>query len=212
MAHTEPRAAGRTMNQQNLPEIGTTEQRALDRPERAPDRAVDQKTLAATRDAGPLIHNGEYTISHPKRGRFTVKVGTAQKGALVGKRIIYLLTGPDNTRDYRGVAFWSEEEKVARVWQRYRGPNSIQPLDGYHYQLTPVRGWSAVEQKVAIFLDLALRELAKDRVEPAASHFAAEGYQILCSSRCVRCNRLLTTPESITMGIGPECASKTGGG
>jgi hypothetical protein len=28
--------------------------------------------------------------------------------------------------------------------------------------------------------------------------------------RCGRCNRVLTTPESITRGIGPECAGKMG--
>lgn len=31
------------------------------------------------------------------------------------------------------------------------------------------------------------------------------------SRHCIRCNRLLTTPESIERGIGPECLAKYGG-
>jgi len=35
-----------------------------------------------------------------------------------------------------------------------------------------------------------------------------EGVEILHSGRCGRCGRLLTDPESINRGLGPECASK----
>lgn len=36
--------------------------------------------------------------------------------------------------------------------------------------------------------------------------FAFNGIEVLASKRCQRCNRTLTTPESIERGIGPECA------
>lgn len=32
-----------------------------------------------------------------------------------------------------------------------------------------------------------------------------EGYKVQPSERCGRCGRLLTTPESIESGLGPEC-------
>lgn len=38
-----------------------------------------------------------------------------------------------------------------------------------------------------------------------------DGYELLISKRCLRCNRTLTTPESIEMGIGPECREKLRG-
>lgn len=36
----------------------------------------------------------------------------------------------------------------------------------------------------------------------------AHGFKLQRSSRCLRCNRELTRPESIALGIGEECASK----
>lgn len=35
-----------------------------------------------------------------------------------------------------------------------------------------------------------------------------EGYSIKHAGRCGRCGRLLTTPDSIEIGIGPECRLK----
>jgi hypothetical protein len=42
----------------------------------------------------------------------------------------------------------------------------------------------------------------------AAEALVADPEAALVSKRCVRCSRKLTTPESIALGIGPECASK----
>lgn len=35
-----------------------------------------------------------------------------------------------------------------------------------------------------------------------------EGHSVLVSKKCMRCNRPLSTPESIERGIGPECEKK----
>ncbi len=178
-------------------------------------RQLDEAILGAMRAGAPILHGGTYTVAHPKHGHFTVKVHTAKGGELEGRRIISLLVGPDNTSDYRGVAFWNENERdqdgkpwpQARIWSRFRGPDSHLPLDGYHYQYKG--GWSAHEQKVAIFLDLALRKLHQEDLEERVhSHFAGEGYTILRESRCSVCNRKLTHPASIALGLGPECAHR----
>ena len=44
-------------------------------------------------------------------------------------------------------------------------------------------------------------------VDASLSEYA-ETYQLLLEGRCVRCNRALTTPESIESGIGPICAGR----
>jgi hypothetical protein len=37
-----------------------------------------------------------------------------------------------------------------------------------------------------------------------------EGIEVWHNGRCGRCGRILTVPESITIGIGPECIKKMG--
>lgn len=35
-----------------------------------------------------------------------------------------------------------------------------------------------------------------------------EGHDVMLSKKCLRCNRPLTTPESLARGIGPECEKR----
>lgn len=42
------------------------------------------------------------------------------------------------------------------------------------------------------------------------THYKNKGMEILITKNCMRCNRTLTTPQSIQDGIGPECKQKTG--
>ena len=41
---------------------------------------------------------------------------------------------------------------------------------------------------------------------------AQDDVEFIGSGKCARCGRLLTTPESVAMGLGPECASRMIGG
>lgn len=189
-----------------------------------------EKPAGAAVNAPDLhVHNGTYTVAHPAQGHFTLKVYTVRKGDLEGKRIIALLVGPDNTSDYKGVAFWNDDRQVVNVWRRHRGPDSREPIDGYHWQK---KGWSSVEQKLAIWSDLAIRgdgtgeagssptpaevstndpetveRLRGDR--PRKGFWAGEGYTLLVEGRCVVCNKKLTDPESIRTGIGPVCGGRS---
>ncbi len=162
----------------------------------------------------PRVHGGTYTISHPEQGHFTLKLHTAQKGDLAGKRILSLLVGPDNVNNYQGCAFWDDEAGVANVWKRFKGAGSRMPIDGYSWQ---DRGWSATEAKLAIWADLAMRgdgtggEQGEDVDEdgkPRRGFWGSEGYRLLLEGRCCVCNRKLTTPESIRLGIGPKCGGR----
>lgn len=122
-----------------------------------------------------LTHNGTWTIKNPATGNHrTFQVRTASADSkLAGKRIVSLLTGPDNTEDYIGFGF--VEKGGVRVWRKHEG--------------------TVFSQYGAMLTNLP-------RV--AEKH----GLQISASCCCRRCNRDLTTPESVASGIGPTCAEK----
>lgn len=166
---------------------------------------LDAATIAAIRANAPAVKNGTYTVSDERHEgkHFTLKLWTSTKGPLAGKRILSLLTGPDNTGDYEGVAFWNDELRRVNVWRRYKSETSRQPIDGYGWQ----NDWSIVERKLAVWCDLAVRGSTEER----HGYWYDSGMRMLVEGRCVRCNRALTVPESIEAGIGPECASKAGG-
>ena len=162
---------------------------------------LDSATIEAIRAAAPNVKNGTFTISHDERGHYTLKLWTAVKGALADKRIISMLVGPDNTADYQAVAFWDDAKRLVFPWRRFRGAGSTMRIDGFTWQAA---GWSSIEQKLAIWADLAIRGAEPD----AHGFWHQEGYALLAEGRCCRCNRKLTHPESIQYGIGPECAKK----
>lgn len=183
-----------------------------------------------------ILHNGAYTVAHPTNGHFTVKVYTAKRGDLAGRRIVALLQGPNNETDWKGVGFWIEgDHPYVSVWRRFRSPGHDArefPVDGYHWS----KKWNRTEQKLAIWSDLALRAYAftenglellptwetggeqkiehRDHglfvndVRRGTSYWRGEGYELQLEGRCAICNRRLTNPESIRFGIGPECRSK----
>ena len=127
------------------------------------------------------IFNGKYTLKNPATGQHkTFKIHTKKGGNLKGKRILSLLVGPDNMNSYRGFAFVNDDG--IKVWSKYRTENSV---------------W----QKYAnILLDVLTNY--------ENSIYIKKGLQLFQEARCIRCNRTLTHPDSIEMGIGPECINK----
>jgi len=127
------------------------------------------------------ILNGKYTLKNPATGQHkTFKIHTKQRGNLKGKRILSLLVGPDNMNSYRGFAFVNDDG--IKVWSKYCTENSV---------------W----QKYANILWDVLTNYDN-------SSYIKRGLQLFKEARCIRCNRTLTHPDSIEMGIGPECAGK----
>lgn len=122
-----------------------------------------------------MIYDGEYTLTNPITGQHrTFKIRTVQNGNLKGRRVISLLTGPDNTSDYEGFAFLSDDSEAFSVWRRFQG--------------------TAYELYAKTLLN----------------HLTGRDNRCVVqeSRRCFKCGRLLTHPDSISLGIGPECASK----
>jgi hypothetical protein len=133
-------------------------------------------------DFDASIHNGEITMTSPRTGDHrTFKIATVRKeeSSLCGQRILYLLTGPNNESPGDWQGFaFIGDDGRCKVWKRFRG-----------------NGKRSSWEVFADMLD-----------DPA--YWAGRGVTYQVSGRCRRCNRLLTHPESIATGMGPECSGR----
>lgn len=91
---------------------------------------------------------------------------------------VSVLSGPDNTKDYVFLGLLSTETGNVRLTGKSRFTDDSRPVR--------VLRW-------------ALRRVWNDLPFP-------DGYSIHHEGRCGKCGRVLTVPESIESGIGPECA------
>lgn len=129
------------------------------------------------------VFNGRYTIESTKTGEhrtFWIRTQAADAKFAPGKRIVSLLSGSENDDpdSYTGFAFI--DEQGIHVWTSKRGSGKL------------------FEQYAETLWPLAL--------DGAFSPWVERGYRLHLEGRCLRCNRVLTTPESVRMGIGPICA------
>ena len=129
----------------------------------------------ATQTIDLARYNGYVTAHNPATGQHrTFRIQTVHQSEnlfMLGKRIIGLLVGPDNTSSYQGFGFVEEDGSV-RVWSKHRGTQY---------------------EKLADVLN-------------RADYFAEQhGVRFECSVKCRKCNRDLTDPLSIELGIGPVC-------
>jgi hypothetical protein len=128
-------------------------------------------------------HDATVTLTSPRTGEHrTFRIRTVRSGDLEGKRVVELLSGPDNGSDYRAFAFVSiQGPQVGRifVWNRYKGADGERSL----YER---------------YADLLARP----------EFWSAKGVAYLAALRCRRCGRPLTHPESIGSGVGPVCAGR----
>ncbi len=145
--------------------------------------------MATEPKAAPVpikLFSGRYTVESTKTGEhrtFWVRRQEDDADFCPGMRIVYLLTGSqnDNLDDYTGFA--------------YAYPDKISLWSSKYFERCGTRNW---EQYADMLWSLAL--------DGAFSPWADKGYRIHLEGACARCNRPLTTPESIRRGIGPICA------
>ena len=90
---------------------------------------------------------------------------------------VFMLTGQDNTSSYTYLGTYNPNNKVVYLTAKSKFKDDSTPVK--------VVRW-------------AIRKVAEHQEIP-------EGYKIQHEGHCCRCGRLLTTPESIQNGIGPEC-------
>lgn len=86
-----------------------------------------QKGVTMT-DFNYRTHNGEITIRNTETGNHrTFKIRTQKQDANFrpGERILYLLIGPDNTKNYKGFAFIEPDGRIS-VWRKYASDSVFQ--------------------------------------------------------------------------------------
>jgi hypothetical protein len=108
-------------------------------------------------------------------------VHTQQGGPLDGKRILALLTGPDNERDYTAFAFVNDNGIV--VWKKKRSKDLGKLSVFEHYA------------EMLWYMAVGHGDLM-------------DNYELITEGVCLVCNRALTTPDSCRRGVGPVCAGK----
>jgi len=137
-----------------------------------------------------MLYNGVYTMENEKGEHRTFRIRTQPEDAnfAPGERIVSLLTGPDNVYDYQGFGFLKADGSII-LWKKYRNHT-------FEYY-----------RELLYTLSLYIEQSDIEEVE-AEIEYRGRSYKVMVSKRCIRCNRELTTPESIRAGIGPVCAEK----
>ena len=140
--------------------------------------------------AGKAVFTVEIPASYGSerglKGHYTFKVCHKEASAQYPEAwFVNLLTGPDNTSDYT-----------------YFG--MLRPADG-QLDLTAKSHHTESSKLVAVLRRVLARVWAGEQ-----DAITAAGFNLHHEGKCCRCGRILTTPESVTSGIGPECAKKLG--
>jgi len=120
-------------------------------------------------------HNGTVTVKNPATGQhrtFRIRTNKDDANFAPGKRVVGLLTGPDNENDFRPFGFVLDGGRIA-VWMKHRGTE----FDRFARLLEDLDGSAA---RWNLFVEWSVK--------------------------CRKCNRELTTPDSIQSGIGPICS------
>ena len=80
---------------------------------------LDPTNVTVRREA--VVFNGRYSITFPdgEHRTFRIHTKTAAAKFAPGQRIVSLLIGPDNSRDYRPFAFI--DDRGIHAWKKFRG-------------------------------------------------------------------------------------------
>ncbi len=147
-----------------------------------------------------LAGNATFTLVSNRTGaRYTYKIRRDKlTTAPHGKYSVLLLTGPDNEDSFT---------YLGSLWGRLRqipaGPFDIEE-EYFEFHRGKRCEYAEASAPVRVFRWMWYA-LANGR---AMSADDSGGAKLLHCGRCGRCGRLLTVPESIESGYGPECVSK----
>lgn len=150
------------------------------------DANPDPVTLPRVTREFVLAGDAIFTVETPDHQHYTYRVEYQPAGERWPQAwFVKILTGPDNGSDYSYLGklddFTGQMKTTAK---------SAMPADAF-----PVR--------------LLNRILARIWGNDHAA-FEQFGYRVHHEGKCGRCARRLTTPESVTLGFGPECAKLLG--
>lgn len=142
--------------------------------------APKSKPAATPTPSFEKVPNGYYTIEKEGDRHITIRIEDAPEEWKTAGRVVGVLTGPVNTSDYTNFGFIYDN-------------GSLQPWKKF------AKGFESWKEAVKILV-----QSDKDERVGLGKAYA------LRSGRCWRCGRVLTVPESIRDGIGPECKKKLG--
>lgn len=130
----------------------------------------------------------EFRTKNSLKPHYTFRVEhKAANGQYKEAWFVKYLTGSDNTRDYSYVGVLNAETGQVRTTSK-----------------------SKLQDNSLVF-KLLNRTLALIWLEDV-SPMESQGFGLHHEGRCGKCGRLLTTPESVQRGIGPECWVQLNGG
>jgi len=153
-------------------------------------KPIARKTAEKMRQHATNIQNGTWTVQNQVTEEHrTFKIETQHEDAEFApkKRILSVMTGKDNENDFTNFAFISDDGERIFVWKKFRRKDRWTRFQYYADMLHVL---------------MAGRESAvgKDR---EYQHYTCTG-----SAKCYRCDRKLSNPLSLELGIGPKCAGK----
>lgn len=126
-----------------------------------------------------------FTVSNDRGEHYTYRVVKRRGPPPPGRpaddtiRFVQLLAGPDNTHDYSYLGIYDQRTDQVRLTLKSSQASNSKPVLVFNWAMKVIVG--------------------KARLP--------DGYAIEHAGRCGRCGRLLTTPESLALGLGPECAA-----
>jgi hypothetical protein len=125
-----------------------------------------------------------FTVSNDKGEHFTYRVNSKKDKKDETKRVYFvgLLTGPDNLRDYSYMGLLLQDEMRLLITKGSKFQGCPKSVNVFRWTMS---------------LILAERDFP-------------EGYNCQHAGRCCRCAKTLTDPDSIEIGIGPDCRKKMG--
>ena len=130
----------------------------------------------------------DYRLKHNLKPHYTFRVDhKAANGKWKEAWFVKYLTGSDNTRDYSYVGTLDVEH--GKVWTSAKSKLQDNSL-------------------ILKLLNRTLEVIWNGDISPMID----KGFRLHHEGRCGKCARLLTTPESVERGIGPECWSNLNGG
>jgi hypothetical protein len=139
------------------------------------------------------------TISSPRGAHATFKIKHKDKGNSAGRTFVDI---PDESAEYgwRGVGEVIDHGPDPLRWPPFDG--------GVETGRLSFRAWRNTSRELAYAVRLVLAALAREGEPDYLATVRGGPYGIQAADSCGCCGRQLTHPDSIPVGIGPECAAK----
>lgn len=145
----------------------------------------------ATYEDLPWLPNGKFSIEHDGE-HISIQIHTPIRGSMAGKRLVKRNT----IEGFKAFAFIMDDGSV-QVWRRFADLENTKLVE--------------FTRKMINFFKAAHNAgvpLHFDHNNAATIVQGNDRYIVWMEQRCRRCNRALSTPQSVQDGIGPECSGR----